>query len=586
LPPSHSYLQNDDTKVGKTMHKTRRSDVIKQGRTRAPHRAFLHAMGLTDEDIAKPFIAVMGPYGELTPCNIHIGALMKTVKTGIAEAGGVGRESGMAMVADSLSMNHQGMKFSLISRELMADSIEAVVRGHSFDALVGIAGCDKSLPGVLMGMVRCNLPSVFLYGGSALPGRYKNRDVTVLDLYESVGALIEGKITRSDLDELEHCAIPTVGSCPGQFTANTMAMVAETLGFALPGGATMPAVYSAREGLARESGRAVMRILEMGSPLPRELISRKSLENACAVVGATGGSTNAALHIPAIAHEAGIKFDIDDVAAVMARVPLLADMKPGGRFLAKDLHAIGGVGVILRELLTAGHLHGDTLHVGGKTLADVIAQAPVPDGEVVRRNAAALASTGGLVVLKGNLCPEGALLKVAGLKTLTFTGRAKVFENEESCAHSVSARTIEPGSVIVIRNEGPRGGPGMREMLGVTALIYGQGMGEKVALITDGRFSGATRGICVGHICPEAAVGGTLALVQDGDTIEIDARAGTMNLAVPEAELKQRRDRWKAPAIPNAGLLEKYALSVRSASIGAVTHSGAVDWPQDIVDST
>jgi dihydroxy-acid dehydratase len=567
------------------MHRTRRSDVIKLGRTRAPHRAFLHAMGLTDEDIGKPFVAVMGPYGEITPCNLHIGALMKTVKTGIAEAGGVGRESGMAMVADSLSMNHQGMKFSLISRELVADAIEAVVRGHSFDAFVGIAGCDKSLPGILMGMARCNLPSVFLYGGSALPGRYRNRDVTVLDLYEAVGASIQGKIAKSDLDELEHCAIPTLGSCPGQFTANTMAMVAETLGFALPGVATMPAVYSAREGLARESGRAVMRILQAGSPLPRELISRKSLENACAVVGATGGSTNAALHIPAIAHEAGIKFDIDDVAAVMARVPLLADMKPGGRFLAKDLHAIGGVGVVLRELLSAGHLHGDTLHIGGKTLADVIAQAPAPDGEVVRCSDTALAPTGGLVVLKGNLCPEGALLKVAGLKTLTFTGRAKVFENEESCARSVATRSIEPGSVIVIRNEGPRGGPGMREMLGVTALIYGQGLGEQVALITDGRFSGATRGICVGHVSPEAAIGGNLALVQDGDIIEIDARAGTMNLAVSDAELNQRRSRWKAPTIPKAGLLEKYALSVRSASIGAVTHSGAVDWPQDIVDA-
>lgn len=567
------------------MQRTRRSDVIKLGRTRAPHRAFLRAMGLTDEDISKPFVAVMGPYGELTPCNLHIGALMNTVKTGIAAAGGVGRESGLAMVADSLSMNHQGMKFSLISRELMADGIEAVVRGHSFDAFVGIAGCDKSLPGILMGMARCNLPSVFLYGGSALPGRYQNRDVTVLDVYEAVGASIEGKIARYDLDELEHCAIPTLGSCPGQFTANTMAMVAETLGFALPGVATMPAVYSARQGLARESGRAVMRILQMGSPLPRELISRKSLENACAVVAATGGSTNAALHIPAIAHEAGVKFDIDDVAAVMARVPLLADMKPGGRFLAKDLHAIGGVGVVLRELLTAGHLHGDTLHIAGKTLADVIAQAPDPDGDIVRTGDTALAPTGGLVVLKGNLCPEGALLKVAGLKTLTFTGRAKVFENEESCARSVAARSIEPGSVIVIRNEGPRGGPGMREMLGVTALIYGQGMGEQVALITDGRFSGATRGICIGHVSPEAAVGGNLALVKDGDIIEIDAHAGTLKLAVSEAELNQRRSSWQAPIPPKAGLLEKYALSVRSASIGAVTHSGAVDWPQDIVDA-
>src|SRR5882757_1231757 len=317
-----------DSAPSSDMNRTRRSDVIKRGRTRAPHRAFMHAMGLTDADIEKPFVAVMGPYGELTPCNLHVAALMKTVKTGIAEAGGLGRESGMAMVADSLSMNHQGMKFSLITRELMADSIEAVVRGHSFDALVGIAGCDKSLPGVLMGMARCNVPSVFLYGGSALPGRFQGRDVTILDVYEGVGALIAGKMAAEDLNELEHCAVPTMGSCPGQFTANTMAMVAETLGFALPGVATMPAVYAAREGLARESGRTVMRILDSGSPLPRDLISRKSLENACAVVGATGGSTNAALHIPAIAHEAGIAFDIDDVGRVFERTPLIADLRP------------------------------------------------------------------------------------------------------------------------------------------------------------------------------------------------------------------------------------------------------------------
>ena len=566
------------------MHRTRRSDVIKKGRTRAPHRAFMHAMGLTDEDIAKPFVAVMGPYGELTPCNLHIGALMKTVKTGIAEAGGLGRESGMAMVADSLSMNHQGMKFSLITRELMADSIEAVVRGHSFDALVGIAGCDKSLPGVLMGMARCNVPSVFLYGGSALPGRFQGRDVTILDVYEGVGSLIAGKMAAEDLNELEHCAVPTMGSCPGQFTANTMAMVAETLGFALPGVATMPAVYAAREGLARESGRTVMRILDSGSPLPRDLITRKSLENACAIVAATGGSTNAALHIPAIAHEAGVKFDVDDVGAVMARVPLLADMKPGGRFLAKDLHGVGGIAVVLKELLAAGHLHGDTLNVAGGTLADAVARTNAPDGDVVRGRDRALAPTGGLIVLKGNLCPEGALLKVAGLKTLDFSGPAKVFEDEESCARAVTSSQIKPGMVVIIRNEGPRGGPGMREMLGVTALIYGQGLGEKVALITDGRFSGATRGICIGHVSPEAAVGGNLAIVRDGDVIEIDARAGTVTLKLTAGEISERRARWQAPRTAGAGLLEKYALSVRSASVGAVTHSGAVDWPDDLVD--
>jgi dihydroxy-acid dehydratase len=566
--------------------KARRSDVIKQGLTRAPHRAFMHGMGLTDADIAKPFVAVMGPYGELTPCNLHIGALMKTVKVGIAEAQGVGRESGMAMVADSLSMNHQGMKFSLMSRELMADSVEAVVRGHSFDAIVGIAGCDKSLPGILMGMARCNVPSVFLYGGSALPGRFRDRDVTILDVYEGVGASIAGTMPKSELHALEHCAVPTMGSCPGQFTANTMAMVAETLGFALPGISTMPAVFAAREGLARESGRTVMRILAAGSPLPRELITIKSLENACAVVAATGGSTNAVLHIPAIAHEAGVAFGLDDVSAVMARVPLLADMKPGGRFLAKDLHAVGGIAVVLKELLAAGLLHGDALHVGGATLADVIAQSPAPDGEVVRSRATPLASTGGLVVLKGNLSPEGALLKVAGLKTQEFSGPARVFENEESCARAVTHREIKPGMVVIIRNEGPRGGPGMREMLGVTALIYGQGLGEKVALITDGRFSGATRGICIGHVSPEAAVGGALGLVHDGDRIHIDVRAASLTLMVPEAELSERRRQWQAPRLARGGLLEKYARSVQSASVGAVTHSGAVTWPEDLIDDT
>jgi dihydroxy-acid dehydratase len=562
-----------------------RSDVIKKGLARAPHRAFLRAVGLTDDDIEKHFVAVMGPYGEITPCNLHVGALMNTVKMGIAEGGGLGRESGVAMVADSLSMGHQGMKFSLISRELIADSVEAVVRGHSFDALVGIAGCDKSLPGMLMGMVRCNVPSVFLYGGSALPGNFRGKDVTILDVYEGVGSVMRGTLRDSDLGELERCAVPTMGSCPGQFTANTMAMVAETLGFALPGVATMPAVYAARAGLARQSGHAVMRILESGLPLPRDLISRKSLENACAVVAATGGSTNAVLHIPAIAHEAGLRFDIDDVAAVMARVPLLADMKPGGQYLAKDLHAVGGVAVVLRALLEAGHLHGDTPHVAGSTLAHLLARAKHPDGTVVRAGSAALAPTGGLAVLKGNLCAEGALLKVAGLKKLTFTGHAKVFENEEACARAVSSREIQSGMVVVIRNEGPRGGPGMREMLGVTALIYGQGLGESVALVTDGRFSGATRGMCIGHVSPEAAVGGNLALVCDGDVIEIDARAGTMNVQLTHEELEKRRSQWRLGLqTPRGGLLEKYARSVGSASVGAVTHSGGVVWPEDLVD--
>lgn len=561
--------------------KRTRSSLIKNGLSRAPHRAFLRALGIPEADLAKPFIAVMGPRGDLTPCNMHLGALMDSARAGIASAGAVGRESGFAMVADSLSMNHAGMKFSLISRELIADSIEAVLRGHAFDALVAVAGCDKSLPGTLMGMVRCNVPSLLLYGGSTLPGTHRGRDVTIQDVYEGVGAVMAGRMSEAELLELETCAVPTAGACPGQFTANTMAMVAETLGFSLPGAATMPAVHSARTALAVESGQRVTEVLREGTPLPRDLVTRKSLENACAVVAATGGSTNAALHIPAIAHEAGIRFTVDDVGAVLARVPLIADLKPGGRFLAKDLHAIGGLRVVLKELLEGGHLHGNTPHIAGGTLESQIHAATRADGAIVRRYDAPLDSSGGLVVLKGNLAENGALLKVAGLKQLQFTGRAQVFDGEEACSRAVSARRIHPGTVVIIRNEGPRGGPGMREMLGVTALIYGQGLGEQVALVTDGRFSGATRGICVGHVCPEAAAGGLLALVQDGDQIDIDARARSITLQVPDDELAARRKMWRAPASPRGGLLEKYARSVGQADCGAVTHSGDTNWPQE-----
>jgi dihydroxy-acid dehydratase len=551
-----------------------RSAVIKSGLTRAPHRAFLRATGMTDLDLEKPFVAVMGPASDITPCNMHLGALMQSVRAGVTAAGGVARESGMAMVADSLSMNHEGMKFSLIARDLMADSIEAVVRGHAFDAIVGVAGCDKSLPAILMGFVRVNIPSVLLYGGSTLPGRHAGRDVTILDVYEGVGAVLKGQISEAELGQLERCAIPTQGSCPGQFTANTMAMIAETLGFALPGGSTLPAVNRERDGLARASGECVMRALQAGSPLPRDLVTRRSLENACAVLAATGGSTNAVLHLLAIAGEAGVAFTINDISAVMSRVPLLADMKPGGRFLAKDLHEAGGLSVILRELITAGHVDGESLHVSGATLGEVVTDAPPPDGTVVRPCSMPLAATGGLVVLKGNLCPDGAVLKVAGLRTLTFRGRARVFESEESCARAVAAREISEGTAVVIRNEGPKGGPGMREMLGVTALIYGQGIGEQVALITDGRFSGATRGMCIGHVCPEAAAGGMIALVRDADMITIDARAGTVNLEISEREIAARRAAWVAAPLACGGLLEKYSRLVLSASQGAMTHSG------------
>ena len=559
---------------------TLNSDLIKRGVTRAPHRAFLRAMGLTDADLERPFVSVFGPRGGITPCNMPLAALMAAAQQGVSESGGVAREAATAMVADSLAMNHQGMKLSLVSRELVADSLEATIRGHAYDAVVGIAGCDKSLPGILMGMVRCNVPSVFLYGGSALPGRWRGRDVTILDVYESVGGALTGAVCATDLEELERAAIPTPGACPGQFTANTMALVAEAMGFAPAGTATMPAVDATRPAHAQAAGRLVMEVLRRGGPLPRELVTRASLANACAVVAATGGSTNAALHIPAIAHEAGIRFTLDDVGSVLESTPLLADMKPGGRYLALDLHRVGGATAVLRELIAGGFVDGDVPHVSGQRLRDVVASGADPDGAVLHRVKEALSATGGVVVLRGNLCPDGALIKTAGLRTLNFQGPAVVFENEESCTRAVAAGEYAAGSVLVIRNEGPRGGPGMREMLGVTALIYGQGMGEKVALVTDGRFSGATRGLCVGHVGPEAAAGGPLALIRNGDVIGIDAASRSLRVELSDAELAERARCWTSPPpLTCGGLLEKYSKLVGPASAGAVTHSGRSTWP-------
>ena len=559
-----------------------RSRITVEGLDRTPHRAFLRGMGLSDADIAKPFIGVVSTAGETTPCSMTLGVQAREAKVGVSAAGGTPREFTTITVSDGMSMNHRGMRFSLISRELIADSIEAVVRGHVYDGLVGFAGCDKTLPGVMMAMVRCNIPSVFQYGGSALPGRWRGNDVTVLDAYEGVGAVMAGQMSEADLAELERACLPTIGSCAGQFTANTMAMVSEALGLALPGSAMMPGVYEQRLALARRAGETVMKILEDGGPLPRDLVTRKSIENACAVVAATGGSTNAGLHLPAIAHEAGIRFTLDDVADVFARTPLLADLKPGGKFVAKDVYEIGGAGVVLRALHDGGYLHGDCRTITGQTIAEIAGAARAPDGKVVRGANAAIMASGGVVVLKGNLCPDGALLKVAGLKQLVFEGPARVFENEEQCMAVVRAQSYAPGSVIVIRNEGPKGGPGMREMLGVTALIYGQGMGEKVALLTDGRFSGATRGMCIGYATPEAAAGGPLALLRDGDIVRIDAEARTIAVKLPDAELAARRQAWQArPQERLAGLLEKYAQSVGPANLGAVTHSGNVQWNED-----
>ena len=546
------------------------SRITVDGLDRAPHRAFLRALGLSDADLDKPFVGVASTDGRVTPCNALLGEFAREACAAIRGAGGVPFDFASISVADSMSMNHGGMRYSLVSREIIADGVEAVARGHAYDALVTFAGCDKTLPGMMMAMVRLNLPSVFVYGGAALPGQWQGRDVTVLDTYEAVGAVLAGDMQRSQLDELERVCLPTLGSCPGQFTANTMAMVAETLGLALAGSATLPAVSPERSDLARRAGQVVMNLLKDG-PLPRELVTKKSLENACAAVAATGGSTNAGLHIPAIAHEAGIGFSLDDFARVARRTPLLADMKPGGRFLAKDLHAAGGVYAVLKTLLERGALHGDCLTLSGRTLEEELKNHPGADGEVVKHSP--LSPGGGIAVLKGNLAPDGALIKVAGLKSLVFEGRARVFDSEEACAEVVKKRAYKAGEVLVIRYEGPKGGPGMREMLGVTALIYGQGMGEKVALLTDGRFSGATRGMMIGYASPEAAAGGALARVRNGDRIRIDAAAGSLTLEVSKAELLRRKA--KAPRRPVTGVLEKYAALVGPANLGAVTHSGA-----------
>ena len=557
-----------------------KSSTITEGMDRTPHRAFLRAMGIAESDFGKPMVGIVSQHGETTPCSLSLGPQADAARLGVAAEQGVPISFTTVSVSDGLSMNHKGMRMSLVSRELIADSIEAVMVAHAYDGLLGFAGCDKTLPGVMMAMARLNCPSVFVYGGAMLPGHFKGKDVTILTAYEGVGSVLAGQMTQADLKDLERSCAPTVGSCPGQFTANTMAMVAETLGLAMPGSAMMPAVYSERLALAREAGRRVTQIIREGGPLPRDLITRKSLENAAAAVAATGGSTNAGLHLPAIAHEAGISFTLEDVAEVFARTPLIADLQPGGKFLALDLHRVGGTRVVLKALLQGGYLHGDVLTLSGRTLVDELAEVELPDGRVVYPTDKALMATGGVVVLKGNLAPEGALIKVAGLKQLSFKGPARVFESEEAAFAAVSARDYQAGDVLVIRNEGPRGGPGMREMLGVTALVYGQGMGEKVALLTDGRFSGATRGMMVGYIGPEAADLGPIAYLQNGDTIQIDAQAATLDVLVDQATWEARKKNYQPPAKEKLnGILEKYARLVSPARLGAVTHSGALTRP-------
>ncbi|MEX2650678.1 MAG: dihydroxy-acid dehydratase, partial [Alphaproteobacteria bacterium] len=491
-------------------------------------------------------------------------------------AGGTPREFTTITVTDGIAMGHQGMKSSLVSREIIADSVELTVRGHCYDALVGLAGCDKSLPGLMMAMVRLNIPSVFMYGGSILPGRYKGRDITVQDMFEAVGRHQGGTLSERELHAMEEVACPSAGSCGGQFTANTMACVSEAIGLALPYSAGAPAPYEYRDIYAKASGKAVMRLLRKGIR-PRDIVTREALENAAAVVAATGGSTNGALHLPAIAHECGIPFDLHQVAKIFKRTPYLADLKPSGRFVAKDMFEAGGVPALLKALLDGGFIHGDALTVTGKTMAENLAGVILgKDQEVIRSCADPLSPTGGVVGLKGSLAPQGAIVKVAGMKTLRFSGPARCFDSEEAAFAAVQKRRYKAGEVLVIRYEGPRGGPGMREMLATTAAIYGQGMGETVALITDGRFSGATRGFCVGHVGPEAQVGGPIALLRDGDVITLDAAKGRLDVDVSPAELKQRRKSWQPrPTDYASGTLWKYAQTVGDARHGAVTHPGA-----------
>jgi len=548
---------------------------VSVGDTSAPHRAFYYAMGMTEDDIARPLIGVVTTWNEAAPCNISLSRQAQVAKQGVKAGGGSPREFTTITVTDGIAMGHAGMKSSLVSREVIADSTELTVRGHCYDGLVGIAGCDKSLPGIMMAMVRLNVPSVFLYGGSILPGKFKGKDVTIGDVFEGVGARAAGKMTAKELHELECVACPSAGSCGGQFTANTMACVSEAIGLALPGSAMPPAPFESRDAYAEEAGRAVMDLVRR-QLRPRDIVTLKSLENAATVVAASGGSTNAGLHLPAIAHEAGIEFTLDDVAKIFRRTPYIADLKPAGKYVAKDLYDVGGVPVLMKALFDGGFLHGECLTVTGKTIAENLRKVVFPrNQDVVYRTKAPLSKTGGVVGLKGNLAPDGAIVKIAGLKSLQFTGKARCFECEEDALAAVLARKINPGEVVVIRYEGPKGGPGMREMLSTTSAIYGQGLGQVVALITDGRFSGATRGFCVGHISPEAAVGGPIALLKNGDTIKLDAAKGTLEVVLSKAELAKRRKAWKPRKHDfQSGTLWKYAQTVGSAQFGAVTHPG------------
>ncbi len=545
------------------------------GPERAPHRSYYYAMGLGTKEIEQPFVGVASCWNEAAPCNTALMRQAHAVSTGVKEAGATPREFCTITVTDGIAMGHEGMRSSLASREVIADSVELSMRGHSYDALVGLAGCDKSLPGMMMAMLRLNVPSVFIYGGSILPGVWRGREVNVRDLFEGVGSHAAGKMSLEDLCDLEKHACPGDGACGGQYTANTMACVSEAIGLALPLSSALPAPYETRDAYAAASGRAVVSLIEKNIR-PRDICTREAFENAAIVVAATGGSTNGGLHLPAMAHEAGVKFTLADMAEVFKKTPWLVDLQPGGKYVAKHFGEAGGVPALLRVLLDAGLLHGDVMTVTGKTLRENIEGVTLrADQDVIRPMTNALSPNGGVVGLWGSFAPEGAIVKIAGMETIAFRGPARVFDGEDACFAAVSEGRYKEGEVLVIRYEGPRGGPGMREMLSTTAALYGQGMGDKVALITDGRFSGATRGFCVGHVGPEAQAGGPIALVRDGDMIAIDAATGRIDLEVSEGELAERKKAW-TPHRTNygSGALWKYAQQVGPAHLGAVTHPG------------
>ena len=549
---------------------------VSVGPERAPHRSYYYAMGLSEEEIARPFVGLVSAGNDSAPCNTTLDAQADVCRRGVEEGGGMPRRFNTITVTDGIAMGHQGMKSSLVSREVIADSVELSVRGHCYDALVGFAGCDKSLPGMMMAMLRLNVPSIFVYGGSILPGIYRGQDVTVVDVFEAVGQHAAGNCPLKDLTALEKVACPGHGACGGQFTANTMACVGEAIGLSLPNSNMTPAPYNSREDIAVAAGRQVMALIERNLR-PRDICTRAAFENAARVVAATGGATNAALHLPAMAHEAGIAFDLHDVAEIFKSTPYIADLKPGGKYVAKDMHEAGGVYMAMKTLLEGGFIDPEPMTVTGKTLGENIEEVTWnPDQKVFYEVSNPITPTGGVVGLTGSLAPDGAIVKVAGMARLQFTGPARVFECEEEAFAAVEARDIAEGSVIVIRYEGPKGGPGMREMLATTAALYGQGMGEKVALITDGRFSGATRGFCIGHVGPEAAEGGPIALVENGDTIAIDAEAGTIELVVDKAVLDERRSAWQPREHDyQSGALWRFAQNVGPAHQGAVTHPGA-----------